>query len=388
MPSDRVRCPRCKLLSVTFRSTREAREYRCKTCGLEFDDPRRLRRERLAREQEARERREAFEAVERLATGLLSKAKEGLAAAIGAVLRQAEKDQGAGQASVSERSEAPRAVQSRFLAACGLVDMPGSRSLLIDLARTASIAQRAEGQARLLRAKVQALGEQQAETGKVLSLIENIPYERPPHPTTLGAVVGQTAAVERLRALLDSQTAGAFGPHVVICGPPSSGRAALANAYAVEVACKPGKGLVVSGDAHVSTGQWAGMLFGPKAALVVRELGELTPENASRLLEATFQHELSITTGEGSFESQVKLPIEPFALVAVVSSLDDLPDALRGVDCISMAPYTDAEIREILTKDAERSHSAAPAPLLDEALAIGRGDLSIATAVLWLASRA
>jgi DNA-directed RNA polymerase subunit RPC12/RpoP len=367
MPSDRVRCPRCKLLSLSFRSTFTEREYRCRTCGYEFDDPRRLDREHVAREKKVQDRREALETIERMAADLISDANRRLATAVGAVLRPG--GEGAGQAATA-----------RFLKACRSAD----RSALVDLANAASAAQRADGQARWLRSQLKALSAD-SEITEVPWFITYIVREHAPHPMSLDHIIGQKTAVARLREMMASHQVGEFGPHVVICGPPGSGRAALASAFAHQLAQKRG-GSAFLADKATHAGALAACLTKPNAVLIV-EVGELHPDVAPRVLEATSKHTISVRTGDGDFESAVHIPVEPFALVAMAHRTDEVPEVLRSADCMTMAPYGDGEIREILTRGLASNRADIPTGLVDEAVGIGQGELSIAAAVLWLALR-
>jgi Holliday junction DNA helicase RuvB len=179
-------------------------------------------------------------------------------------------------------------------------------------------------------------------------------YEAGLRPRTLNDYIGQDRVRENLQvAISAARQRGEALDHVLVSGPPGLGKTTLAHVIANEmgVSMKASSGPVIErpGDlaAILTTLQRHEVLF-------IDEIHRLSPAIEEILYPAMEDYELDIVIGQGPGARSVKVPVQPFTLVAATTRTGLLTAPLRSRFGLvhRLDYYTDADMFEIVTRSA------------------------------------
>ncbi|AMY07399.1 Holliday junction ATP-dependent DNA helicase RuvB [Luteitalea pratensis] len=177
-------------------------------------------------------------------------------------------------------------------------------------------------------------------------------YEAGLRPRTLDDYIGQDRVRENLQvAIAAARQRGEALDHVLVSGPPGLGKTTLAYVIANElgVSMKASSGPVIErpGDlaAILTTLQRHEVLF-------IDEIHRLAPAIEEILYPAMEDYELDIVIGQGPGARSVKVPVQPFTLVAATTRTGLLTAPLRSRFGIvhRLDYYTEADMIEIVTR--------------------------------------
>jgi Holliday junction DNA helicase RuvB len=179
-------------------------------------------------------------------------------------------------------------------------------------------------------------------------------YEAGLRPRTLDDYIGQDRVRENLQvAIAAARQRGEALDHVLVSGPPGLGKTTLAHVIANEmgVSMKASSGPVIErpGDlaAILTTLQRHEVLF-------IDEIHRLSPAIEEILYPAMEDYELDIVIGQGPGARSVKVPVQPFTLVAATTRTGLLTAPLRSRFGLvhRLDYYTEADMFEIVSRSA------------------------------------
>jgi holliday junction DNA helicase RuvB len=177
-------------------------------------------------------------------------------------------------------------------------------------------------------------------------------YEAGLRPHTLDDYIGQDRVRENLQvAISAARQRGEALDHVLVSGPPGLGKTTLAHVIANElgVSMKASSGPVIErpGDlaAILTTLQRHEVLF-------IDEIHRLSPAIEEILYPAMEDYELDIVIGQGPGARSVKVPVQPFTLVAATTRTGLLTAPLRSRFGLvhRLDYYTEADMIEIVSR--------------------------------------
>lgn len=179
-------------------------------------------------------------------------------------------------------------------------------------------------------------------------------YEAGLRPRTLDDYIGQDRVRENLQvAIAAARQRGEALDHVLVSGPPGLGKTTLAHVIANElgVSMKASSGPVIErpGDlaAILTTLQRHEVLF-------IDEIHRLSPAIEEILYPAMEDYELDIVIGQGPGARSVKVPVQPFTLVAATTRTGLLTAPLRSRFGLvhRLDYYTEGDMFEIVSRSA------------------------------------
>jgi len=179
-------------------------------------------------------------------------------------------------------------------------------------------------------------------------------YEAGLRPRTLDDYIGQDRVRENLQvAISAARQRGEALDHVLVSGPPGLGKTTLAHVIANElgVSMKASSGPVIErpGDlaAILTTLQRHEVLF-------IDEIHRLSPAIEEILYPAMEDYELDIVIGQGPGARSVKVPVQPFTLVAATTRTGLLTAPLRSRFGLvhRLDYYTEPDMIEIVSRSA------------------------------------
>jgi Holliday junction DNA helicase RuvB len=179
-------------------------------------------------------------------------------------------------------------------------------------------------------------------------------YEAGLRPRTLNDYIGQDRVRENLLvAISAARQRDEALDHVLVSGPPGLGKTTLAHVIANElgVSMKASSGPVIErpGDlaAILTTLQRHEVLF-------IDEIHRLSPAIEEILYPAMEDYELDIVIGQGPGARSVKVPVQPFTLVAATTRTGLLTAPLRSRFGLvhRLDYYTESDMIEIVTRSA------------------------------------
>ena len=179
-------------------------------------------------------------------------------------------------------------------------------------------------------------------------------YEVGLRPRTLDDYIGQDRVRENLQvAIAAARQRDEALDHVLVSGPPGLGKTTLAHVIANElgVSMKASSGPVIErpGDlaAILTTLQRHEVLF-------IDEIHRLAPAIEEILYPAMEDYELDIVIGQGPGARSVKVPVQPFTLVAATTRTGLLTAPLRSRFGLvhRLDYYTETDTFEIVTRSA------------------------------------
>ncbi|WP_101067469.1 Holliday junction branch migration DNA helicase RuvB [Roseovarius salinarum] len=180
--------------------------------------------------------------------------------------------------------------------------------------------------------------------------------ERGLRPQALDEFIGQAEARANLRVFLESaRRRGEAMDHTLFHGPPGLGKTTLAQIMAREL----GVGFrTTSGPVLAKAGDLAAILTNLEArdVLFIDEIHRLNPAVEEVLYPAMEDFELDLVIGEGPAARTVRIELQPFTLVGATTRLGLLTTPLRDRFGIPtrLQFYTEAELDEIVTRNAHR----------------------------------
>ena len=213
---------------------------------------------------------------------------------------------------------------------------------------------------------------------------EEAQYEAGLRPRTLDDYIGQDRVRENLHvAIAAARQRGESLDHVLVSGPPGLGKTTLAHVIANElgVSMKASSGPVIErpGDlaAILTTLQRHEVLF-------IDEIHRLTPAIEEILYPAMEDYELDIMIGQGPGARSVKVPLQPFTLVAATTRTGLLTAPLRSRFGLvhRLDYYTEADMIEIVTRSARILSVSMSADAATEVACRSRGTPRIANRLL------
>lgn len=183
---------------------------------------------------------------------------------------------------------------------------------------------------------------------------EEAQFEAGLRPRTLDDYIGQDRVRENLQvAIAAARQRDEALDHVLVSGPPGLGKTTLAHVIANEmgVSMKASSGPVIErpGDlaAILTTLQRHEVLF-------IDEIHRLSPAIEEILYPAMEDYELDIVIGQGPGARSVKVPVQPFTLVAATTRTGLLTAPLRSRFGLvhRLDYYTEPDMIEIVTRSA------------------------------------
>jgi Holliday junction DNA helicase RuvB len=209
-------------------------------------------------------------------------------------------------------------------------------------------------------------------------------YEAGLRPRTLDDYIGQDRVRENLQvAIAAARQRGEALDHVLVSGPPGLGKTTLAHVIANElgVSMKASSGPVIErpGDlaAILTTLQRHEVLF-------IDEIHRLAPAIEEILYPAMEDYELDIVIGQGPGARSVKVPVQPFTLVAATTRTGLLTAPLRSRFGLvhRLDYYTESDMFEIVTRSARILGVAMATDAAGEVARRSRGTPRIANRLL------
>jgi Holliday junction DNA helicase RuvB len=208
--------------------------------------------------------------------------------------------------------------------------------------------------------------------------------ERSLRPKSLDAFIGQEEAKANLKVFIASaRQRGEAMDHTLFHGPPGLGKTTLAQIMAHEL----GVGFrMTSGPVLAKAGDLAAILTNLEAndVLFIDEIHRLNPAVEEVLYPAMEDFELDLVIGEGPAARTVRIELQPFTLVGATTRLGLLTTPLRDRFGIPtrLQFYTEAELNEIVTRNAQSLQVPAEAEGAREIARRSRGTPRIAGRLL------
>lgn len=179
-------------------------------------------------------------------------------------------------------------------------------------------------------------------------------------PGALSEVVGQVDIVARLRIVMaGARLRETRAPHVLLSGPPGTGKTTLARIVAAELGSKL---YTTTGPAMRRVPDLAGALLSlggtPEhpAVFFIDEIHRLPVAVEETLYEAMEDQTVSVVAGSGGDARALSLPLDPLVIVGATTRPGDLSEPLRDRFgfAATMAPYSVEEIGQIVLREWAR----------------------------------
>ncbi|MEO0569357.1 MAG: Holliday junction branch migration DNA helicase RuvB [Pseudomonadota bacterium] len=203
-------------------------------------------------------------------------------------------------------------------------------------------------------------------------------------PQFLNEFIGQQEARANLKVFIQSaRQRGEAMDHTLFHGPPGLGKTTLAQIMSREL----GVGFrMTSGPVLAKAGDLAAILTNLEHndVLFIDEIHRLNPAVEEVLYPAMEDFELDLMIGEGPAARSVRIELQPFTLVGATTRLGLLTTPLRDRFGIPtrLQFYTEAELHEIVTRNATRLGTPADAEGAREIARRSRGTPRIAGRLL------
>ena len=186
-------------------------------------------------------------------------------------------------------------------------------------------------------------------------------------PGEIDALVGQGELVARLKIVMaGARLRETRAPHVLLSGPPGTGKTTLARIVAHELGAELATS---SGPALRKGADLVGILSsleskdGAPAVLFIDEVHRLPMIVEETLYEVLEDGVISVVIGSGNDARTISLKLPPLVVVGATTKPGAISQPLRDRFGFhgTMAPYSDAEIAEIVTREWRR-FGAEPEP--------------------------
>lgn len=207
-------------------------------------------------------------------------------------------------------------------------------------------------------------------------------------PDELDELVGQSELRARLAIVMrGAQLRGTRPPHVLLSGPPGTGKTTLGHIVAHELGAEL---VATSGPMLRRGGDLAGILCSLPAegvsVVFIDEIHRLPSVVEEVLYEALEDGTLSLVVGNGNEARSVKLPLPSFVVVGATTKPGALSQPFRdrfGFHGVT-APYSDEEIAEIVARHWRR---ACQSWGFDATMAVAKRSKGVPRLALHLAER-